>query len=101
MGFGLPAALGVKVALPDEQVLCISGDASFQMNLQELATLAQYGIDVKTVILNNGWQGMVRQWQQTFFGERYSSSNMEAGYARLCHAGAGVWGEGHGGQRSG
>ncbi|WP_121967991.1 biosynthetic-type acetolactate synthase large subunit [Leptolyngbya sp. BC1307] len=79
MGFGLPAALGVKVAVPDEQVLCISGDASFQMNLQELATLAQYGIDVKTVILNNGWQGMVRQWQQTFFGERYSSSNMEVG----------------------
>ncbi len=79
MGFGLPAALGVKVAVPDEQVLCISGDASFQMNLQELATLAQYGIDVKTIILNNGWQGMVRQWQQTFFGERYSSSNMEVG----------------------
>lgn len=79
MGFGLPSAMGVQVALPDQQVICISGDASFQMNLQELATLAQYGIKVKTVILNNGWQGMVRQWQQTFFGERYSSSNMEVG----------------------
>ncbi|MGB0562221.1 MAG: biosynthetic-type acetolactate synthase large subunit [Spirulinaceae cyanobacterium] len=79
MGFGMPAALGVKVALPEEQVICISGDASFQMNLQELATLAQYGIAAKTVIINNGWQGMVRQWQQTFFGERYSSSNMEQG----------------------
>ncbi len=79
MGFGLPAAMGVQVALPDEQVICVSGDASFQMNLQELATLAQYGLNVKTVILNNGWQGMVRQWQQTFFGERYSSSNMEIG----------------------
>ncbi|MGB3292304.1 MAG: biosynthetic-type acetolactate synthase large subunit [Phormidesmis sp.] len=79
MGFGLPAAMGVQVALPEEQVVCVSGDASFQMNLQELATLAQYGINVKTVILNNGWQGMVRQWQQTFFGERYSSSNMEIG----------------------
>ena len=79
MGFGLPAAMGVQVALPDEQVVCISGDASFQMCLQELAVLSQYGINVKTVILNNGWQGMVRQWQQTFFGERYSSSNMEAG----------------------
>ncbi|MEN8446967.1 MAG: biosynthetic-type acetolactate synthase large subunit, partial [Cyanobacteria bacterium J06555_13] len=79
MGFGLPAAMGVQVALPGEQVVCISGDASFQMCLQELATLAQYGINVKTVILNNGWQGMVRQWQQTFFGERYSSSSMEAG----------------------
>ncbi|MEL6814866.1 MAG: biosynthetic-type acetolactate synthase large subunit [Cyanobacteria bacterium J06598_3] len=79
MGFGLPSAMGVQVALPDNQVLCVSGDASFQMNLQELATLAQYNIKVKTVILNNGWQGMVRQWQQTFFGERYSSSNMEVG----------------------
>ncbi len=79
MGYGMPAAMGVKVALPDREVICISGDASFQMNLQELATLAQYGIAAKTVIINNGWQGMVRQWQQTFFGERYSSSNMEAG----------------------
>ncbi|WP_428843016.1 biosynthetic-type acetolactate synthase large subunit [Sphaerothrix gracilis] len=79
MGYGLPAAMGVKVALPDEPVICISGDASFQMNLQELGTLAQYGIAVKTVIINNGWQGMVRQWQQAFFGERYSSSNMEIG----------------------
>lgn len=79
MGFGLPAAMGAKIALPEETVICISGDASFQMNLQELGTLAQYGINVKTVIINNGWQGMVRQWQQAFFGERYSSSNMEIG----------------------
>jgi acetolactate synthase I/II/III large subunit len=79
MGFGMPAAMGAKVAVPDEEVICISGDASFQMNLQELGTLAQYGINVKTVIINNGWQGMVRQWQQDFFGERYSSSNMEKG----------------------
>lgn len=79
MGFGMPAAMGAKVALPEEEVICISGDASFQMNLQELGTLAQYGIAVKTVIINNGWQGMVRQWQQAFFGERYSSSNMEVG----------------------
>lgn len=79
MGYGMPAAMGAKVALPNEEVICISGDASFQMNLQELGTLAQYGINVKTVIINNGWQGMVRQWQQAFFGERYSSSNMEAG----------------------
>ncbi|HEY9879986.1 MAG TPA: biosynthetic-type acetolactate synthase large subunit [Leptolyngbyaceae cyanobacterium] len=79
MGFGMPAAMGAKTALPDEQVICISGDASFQMNLQELGTLAQYGIAVKTVIINNGWQGMVRQWQETFYGERYSCSNMEVG----------------------
>jgi len=78
MGYGLPAAMGAKMALPNEEVICISGDASFQMNLQELGTISQYGINVKTVIINNGWQGMVRQWQQTFFGERYSSSNMEA-----------------------
>jgi acetolactate synthase-1/2/3 large subunit len=75
----MPAAMGVKVARPDDEVICISGDASFQMNLQELGTLAQYGINVKTVIINNGWQGMVRQWQQAFFGERYSSSNMQTG----------------------
>ncbi|KAF3884459.1 MULTISPECIES: biosynthetic-type acetolactate synthase large subunit [Nostocales] len=79
MGFGVPAAMGAKVACPDSQVVCISGDASFQMNLQELGTLAQYGINVKTIIINNGWQGMVRQWQQAFYGERYSCSNMEVG----------------------
>jgi acetolactate synthase I/II/III large subunit len=79
MGYGMPAAMGAKVALPDEEVICISGDASFQMNLQELATLAQYGINVKTVIINNGWQGMVRQWQQAFYSERYSCSNMQTG----------------------
>jgi acetolactate synthase I/II/III large subunit len=76
MGFGMPAAMGAKVAVPDAEVICISGDASFQMNLQELGTLKQYGINVKTVIINNGWQGMVRQWQQAFYSERYSSSHM-------------------------
>jgi acetolactate synthase-1/2/3 large subunit len=79
MGYGVPAAMGVKVALPDQQVVCVAGDASVQMNIQELGTLAQYGINVKTVIINNGWQGMVRQWQEAFFGQRYSSSNMEIG----------------------
>ncbi|AFZ11189.1 acetolactate synthase, large subunit [Crinalium epipsammum PCC 9333] len=79
MGFGLPAAMGAKVALPNEQVICISGDASFQMNLQELGTLAQHGINVKTIIINNTWQGMVRQWQEAFYEQRYSSSNMEVG----------------------
>jgi acetolactate synthase I/II/III large subunit len=79
MGFGLPAAMGAQVAVGDQPVICISGDASFQMNLQELATLAQYDLPVKTVIINNRWQGMVRQWQQAFYGERYSNSNMEKG----------------------
>ncbi len=76
MGFGVPAAMGVQMALPDEQVICISGDASFQMNLQELGTLKQYGLNVKIVIINNGWQGMVRQWQEAFYEENYSSSEM-------------------------
>lgn len=79
MGYGMPAAMGVQMGVGDAPVICISGDASFQMNLQELATLAQYNIKVKTVIVNNGWQGMVRQWQQGFYGERYASSNMEVG----------------------
>ncbi|MFG3816105.1 biosynthetic-type acetolactate synthase large subunit [Limnothrix redekei] len=79
MGFGIPAAMGAKVALPDHQVICVAGDASVQMNIQELGTLAQFGINAKTVIVNNGWQGMVRQWQEAFYGERYSSSNMEVG----------------------
>ncbi len=89
MGFGLPAAIGAKAAFPDEDVICISGDASFQMCLQELGTISQYGLNVKTMILNNGWQGMVRQWQQAFYGERYSSSNMEVGMpdiVLLCQA---------------
>ncbi|WP_038026172.1 biosynthetic-type acetolactate synthase large subunit [Synechococcus sp. PCC 7336] len=79
MGYGYPAALGVKVALPEEEVICISGDASFQMNLQELGTAAQYGIGAKVAIINNQWQGMVRQWQESFYGQRYSHSNMAAG----------------------
>lgn len=89
MGYGLPAAMGAKVAVPDQEVICISGDASFQMNLQELGTLAQYGINVKTVIINNGWQGMVRQWQQAFYNERYSHSDMTPGMpdiVLLCQA---------------
>lgn len=79
MGYGLPAAMGVKVAQPQSQVVCISGDASFQMNLQELGTLAQYGIAVKTAVINNFWQGMVRQWQEAFYEERYSHSDMQPG----------------------
>jgi acetolactate synthase-1/2/3 large subunit len=79
MGYGLPAAIGAQVAHPDEQVICISGDASFQMNIQELGTVAQYGLPIKIIVINNIWQGMVRQWQQAFYGERYSHSNMEKG----------------------
>jgi acetolactate synthase-1/2/3 large subunit len=79
MGFGLPAAIGIQIALPHEQVICITGDSSFQMNLQELGTISHYNLPVKIFIINNHWQGMVRQWQQSFYGERYSHSNMEKG----------------------
>nr|YP_009391725.1 acetohydroxyacid synthetase large subunit [Laurenciella marilzae]ARW59869.1 acetohydroxyacid synthetase large subunit [Laurenciella marilzae] len=79
MGYGLPSAIGVQIACQDKKVICISGDASFQMNLQELATIAQYNLPIKIVIINNKWQGMVRQWQQAFYRERYSHSNMEKG----------------------
>ena len=76
MGFGMPAAMGAQVACPDQQVICIAGDASILMNIQELGTLAAYGLPVKVVIVNNHWQGMVRQWQESFYGERYSASDM-------------------------
>ena len=79
MGFGLPAALGVQVAHPRDKVVCVAGDASILMNIQELGTLSQYQLPVKIVIINNGWQGMVRQWQESFYGERYSASEMTAG----------------------
>lgn len=79
MGFGMPAALGAQVAFPDQKVVCIAGDASILMNIQELGTLAQYSLPVKVVIVNNHWQGMVRQWQESFYDERYSASDMLKG----------------------
>jgi len=77
MGYGLPAALGAQTAFPNRQVIDISGDGSFQMNSQELATLVQYRLPVKIAILNNNFLGMVRQWQQLFFQKRYSQTCME------------------------
>jgi len=77
MGFGLPSALGAQAAFPERQVIDISGDGSFQMNSQELATLVQYRLPVKIVILNNNFLGMVRQWQQLFFDCRYSQTCLE------------------------
>jgi acetolactate synthase-1/2/3 large subunit len=71
MGFGLPASMGVKVGRPDKTVWLIDGDGSFQMTIQELATLVQDKIDVKIGIMNNGYLGMVRQWQELFYGKRY------------------------------
>jgi acetolactate synthase-1/2/3 large subunit len=76
MGFGLPAAMGAKVGCPDETVVCIAGDGSVQMNMQELATCAQEGIAIKVFIMNNGYLGMVRQWQELFWDKRYSQVDM-------------------------
>jgi len=77
MGYGLPAALGAQAAFPKRQVIDVSGDGSFQMNSQELATLVQYRLPVKIAILNNNFLGMVRQWQQLFFHKRYSQTCLE------------------------
>ncbi len=77
MGYGLPAAVGAQAAFPERQVIDISGDGSFQMNSQELATLVQYKLPVKIAILNNNYLGMVRQWQEMFFDRRYSETTME------------------------
>jgi acetolactate synthase I/II/III large subunit len=76
MGFGLPAAMGAKVGCPEETVVCVAGDGSVQMNMQELATCAQEGIAVKVFIMNNGYLGMVRQWQELFWDKRYSQVEM-------------------------
>ncbi len=76
MGFGLPAAIGAKVALPDQQVVCLAGDGSLIMVCQEMATAAAHDLDVKVMLLNNGHFGMVRQWQELFWEERYKSVAM-------------------------
>ena len=78
MGFGLPAAIGAQLANPDAQVACITGEGSIQMNIQELSTAKQYHTPVKVVALNNRYLGMVRQWQEFFYGTRYSESYMDA-----------------------
>jgi acetolactate synthase-1/2/3 large subunit len=76
MGFGLPAALGAQLADPQAQVVCVSGDGSFLMNVQELATLGRYQLPVKIVLLDNQRLGMVRQWQELFFDQRYSETDL-------------------------
>ena len=77
MGFGFPAAIGAAVAAPDRTVICITGDGGFQMTSNELATAVHYKIPVKIAIMNNGYLGMVRQWQELFYGERYSHSHLD------------------------
>jgi acetolactate synthase-1/2/3 large subunit len=78
MGYGVPAALGAQIANPGSLVICVSGDASFMMNMQELATIRQYNLPVKILILNNRYMGMVRQWQELIYAKRESQSYMES-----------------------
>jgi acetolactate synthase-1/2/3 large subunit len=77
MGFGLPAAIGTQVANPGKPVICVTGEASIQMCIQELATAKQYRLPIKIINLNNAYMGMVRQWQELFYGSRYSESHFE------------------------
>jgi acetolactate synthase-1/2/3 large subunit len=77
MGFGLPAAIGAQIGCPKKKVICISGDGGFQMNSQELVTAVNNNLPIVTIIMNNGYLGMVRQWQELFFQKRYSSTNLE------------------------
>lgn len=92
MGYGLPAAVGVQMAHPDAFVVDVAGEASIQMNIQELATAIQYRLPVKVFILNNEWMGMVRQWQELLHGERYSETYSEAlpDFVKLAEAYGGV-----------
>lgn len=88
MGFGFPAAIGAKVAYPEKQVVCVAGDGSFQMNLQEMATAAAEGINVKVLLMNNSALGMVHQWQGLFYDGRYSETILPEipDFVKLCDA---------------
>ncbi|MGL4515196.1 MAG: biosynthetic-type acetolactate synthase large subunit, partial [Shewanella sp.] len=88
MGFGLPAAMGVKLALPDETVVCVTGDGSIQMNIQELSTALQYDTPVKIINLNNRFLGMVKQWQDMIYSGRHSHSYMDSvpNFAKIAEA---------------
>lgn len=78
MGYGLPASLGVQIAHPNKPVVCVTGESSFMMNIQEMSTAVQYRLPVKIFILNNFYMGMVRQWQEMFYSSRYSESYMDS-----------------------
>jgi len=78
MGYGMPSAMGVQIAHPDDLVVCVTGEASLMMNIQELSTIMQYRLPLKVFILNNRYMGMVRQWQEMFHGSRYSESYMDS-----------------------
>ena len=92
MGFALPAAIGAKVARPDAEVWVVVGDGGFQMTMAELATVAQEGLDINVAIINNGFLGMVRQWQQFFYEGRYAATPISGpDFAKLADA-FGLWG---------
>ncbi|HYM63817.1 MAG TPA: biosynthetic-type acetolactate synthase large subunit [Gaiellaceae bacterium] len=89
MGYGIPAAVGAKAARPDATVICVDGDGCFQMTCQELATAALEGLPIVTVVVNNGWLGMVRQWQEMFYAERFAQTHLThqvPDYAQLAEA---------------
>jgi len=89
MGYGLPAAIGAKAARPDATVVCIDGDGCFQMTCQELATAALERLPIVAVVINNGWLGMVRQWQEMFYDERFAQTHLTHAvpdYAQLAEA---------------
>ena len=88
MGFGLPAAIGAQLGLPDNLVLCVAGDGGIQMNIQELATVRRLDLPIKIIIMNNSYLGMVRQWQQLFWGKRYSHTDLSDNpdFARIAEA---------------
>ncbi|HDS83681.1 MAG TPA: acetolactate synthase large subunit, partial [Phycisphaerales bacterium] len=87
MGFGLPAAIGAKLGCPDQTVIDIDGDSSFNMTLTELSTAVMYDLPIKVCLLNNGFMGMVRQWQELFYGRRYSQSCLQnPDFVRLAEA---------------
>lgn len=87
MGYGLPAAIGAQIAFPGKQVICIEGDCSYSMTLTELPTAVEHNLPVKVFVLNNGYMGMVRQWQELFYGKRYALSYMKhPSFARVAEA---------------
>ena len=87
MGFALPAAIGAKVACPEAEVWVIAGDGGFQMTLPELATVMQEGLKINIAIINNGYLGMVRQWQEFFYARNYQSTPLlSPNFAKLAHA---------------
>ena len=93
MGFGLPAGIGAKLGAPHKKVVVVMGDGGYQMTIQELGTIMQFGVDVKLLVLNNNFLGMVRQWQQMFFDRRYSFTDIQNPDFVQIAKGYGIYGE--------